>query len=197
MPIYSLLSLKGGVGKTTATMHLAACAHSSGQQVIVVDADEERSAYRWSTFTTLPFEVVTVERDRLAQQARTLEEQGAAVFIDTPPNNREILSRVAMVSSSVFVPLIPTGLDVDRMLPTLELLRDVEATRGTLDVGILLNRWDGRKRLAQEALEALAQYPVLNAKVRDLTRYEQAFGAVPSDLDEFMAVWLEVTDDES
>ena len=56
----------------------------------------------------------------------------------------------------------------------------------------LVNRWDGRKRLAQEALEALASYPILDAKVRALTRYEQAFGTVPSDLEEFSAVWREV-----
>ena len=79
------------------------------------------------------------------------------------------------------------------MMPPLELLRDAEAARGSLDVAILLNRWDGRKRLAQEALEALTSYPILDAKVRNLTRYEQAFGTVPSDLEEFAAVWQEVT----
>lgn len=192
MPIYSLLSLKGGVGKTTSTMHLAMCAFDAGQPVTVIDADEERSALRWSTFTELPFKVVAAERDRLAQQAKRLEAAGETVFIDTPPNSREILSRTAFVSSSVIVPLIPTGLDMDRMMPTLELLRDVEATRGALDVAILLNRWDGRKRLAHEALEALASYPILAAKVRALTRYEQAFGTVPSDLGEYRAVWQEV-----
>ncbi len=192
MSIYSLLSLKGGVGKTTSTMHLAMCAQGAGQPVTVIDADDERSAYRWSTFTELPFKVVVAERDRLAQQAKTLEAAGETVFIDTPPNNREVLTRTAFVSSSVIVPLIPTGLDMDRMMPTLELLRDVEASRGSLDVAILLNRWDGRKRLAQEALGALAAYPILDAKIRALTRYEQAFGAEPSDLEEYRAVWQEV-----
>ena len=193
MPIYSLLSLKGGVGKTTSTMHLAMCAFEAGRRVTVIDADDEQSAYRWSGFAELPFAVVAAERDRLAQQARALEAAGETVFVDTPPNSREILSRAAFVSSSVIVPLIPTGLDMDRMMPTLELLRDVEASRGELDVAILLTRWDGRKRLAQEALEALAAYPILEAKVRALTRYEQAFGTVPSDLEEFRAVWREVT----
>jgi chromosome partitioning protein len=192
MPIYSLLSLKGGVGKTTSTMHLAMCAQQAGNYVVVIDADEERSAHRWSTFVDLPFQVLSAERNRLAQQVRELEGTGATLFIDTPPNNREILSRAAMISNGVVVPLIPTGLDIDRMMPTLELLKDVEATRGSLDVAILLNRWDGRKRLAQEALEALAKYPILDAKVRNLTRYEQAFGTVPADLDEFVAVWREV-----
>lgn len=192
MAIYSLLSLKGGVGKTTTTMSLAACARRDGHAVTVLDADEEQSALRWSTFTELPFTVVAAERDRLAQQARQLEGAGETVFIDTPPNNREILTRTAMVSSNVVVPLIPTGLDIDRMMPTLELLRDVEASRGALDVAILLNRWDGRKRLAHEALEALASFPILDAKIRNLTRYEQAFGTEPTDLIEFGAVWKEI-----
>jgi chromosome partitioning protein len=192
MPIFSLLSLKGGVGKTTTTMHLAGCAQKEGRRVTVIDADEEQSALRWASFTDLPFNVVLAERDRLAQQARSHDMKGETVFIDTPPNNREILTRTAMVSNHVIVPLIPTGLDIDRMMPTLELLKDAEASRGALDVAILLNRWDSRKRLAQEALEALADYPILEAKVRNLTRYEQAFGATPSDFEEFDAVWREI-----
>jgi len=194
MPIYAVLSLKGGVGKTTTSMHFAACGAEEGAPVTVVDADEERSASRWAAHAgdTLPYDVVPAERDRLAQQVRALENEGRTVIIDTPPNNREVLSRAGMLATSVVVPVVPTGLDIDRMVPTLELLRDVEATRGTLDVAILLTRWDGRKRLAREALGALVTYPVLEAKVRALTRYEEAFGTAPAYLDEYRAAWQEL-----
>ncbi len=193
MPVYAILSLKGGVAKTTTAMHLAACAAAAGARVTVLDADEERSASRWAEHAgTLPFNVVAAERDRLAQQAREFEIGGALVFIDTPPNNREILTRAGMLATSIVVPVVPTGLDIDRMRPTLELLRDVEATKGQLDVAILLCRWDGRTLLAREADSALKDYPVLGTKIRQLTRYAQAFGTSPIHLDEYSAAWGEI-----
>lgn len=187
-----MLSLKGGVGKTTTAIHLAACATLKKRSVTIVDADEERSACRWASFETLAFEVIPSERDRLAQQVRDLEKDGRVVVIDTPPNNREVLMRAGMLATTVVVPVVPTGLDIDRMMPTLELLRDVEVTKGALDVAILLTRWDGRRRLAREAVAALGDYPVLESKVRALARYEEAFGASPAYLDEYLAVWKEL-----
>jgi chromosome partitioning protein len=195
MFIYAILSLKGGVAKTTSAVHLATCAAAAGKRVVVIDADEERSAVRWASFITdeMPFEIVAGERDRLAQQARAFAQEGRVVIIDTPPNNREILTRAGMLATNVVVPVVPTGLDVDRMKPTLELLRDVEATKGELDVAIMFTRWDGRTLLAREAEEALKDFPVLESKIRQLTRYAQAFGTVPGYLQEYDSVWKEIS----
>lgn len=191
--IVTIASLKGGVGKTTTTLYLATCA-AAQHATAVIDADEERSASRWANAAGLPFTVIQAERDRLAQQARQLAKENVSVFIDTPPNNREILTRASMLADIVVVPVKPTGLDVDRLLPTLELLRDVEATRGSLDVAILLTHWDRRKSLAQEATEALKDFPVLDSKIRDLTRYEQSFGITPNYLVEYRNVWRDLSE---
>jgi chromosome partitioning protein len=192
--ILSVVSLKGGVGKTTTCMHLAAVAAEQGLKAVVLDGDEERSALEWARLAgNLPFEVRPAERDRIARQARELIGQGLTVLIDTPPNNRDVLTRAASVAATCLVPLPPTGLDVNRMVATLELLRDVEASRGGLDAVLLLTRWDGRKRLAREALGVLAELPLLESRVRDLARYQDAFGSEPSYLTEYRSVWFEVT----
>src|SRR5271157_5468925 len=114
MPIYAVLSLKGGVGKTTTSLYLAAVAASEGHRVTVVDADEEHSAMQWASRGTMPFAVVPGERDGLARQVRSLaKDKQSIVFVDTPPNNREILSRAGMVADAVIVPVVPTGLDIN------------------------------------------------------------------------------------
>lgn len=190
--ILTVASLKGGVGKTTTALHLAVCA-SLDRPVAVIDADPEGSASRWADGAGLPFEVIPSHRDRLAQQARVLAGDGLTVIVDTPPNSRELLTRAAMLADSVVVPVRPSGLDIDRLVPSLELLRDIEATRGSLDVAILLVFWDRRRVLSREALEALEGYPVLQARVRGLERYAQAFGAMPSYLTEYLDVWRELT----
>lgn len=191
-------SLKGGVGKTTAAMHLAACAAGDGAGVVVLDADPERSAGRWAEHAgaALPFRVVPAERDRLAQQAVSIERAGEVVIIDGPPNDRDTLTRAALVAAAVVVPVVPTGLDVDRLLPTLGVLREVEAGRRgeRLPAAVLLNRWDARRRLAREAAAALAELPLFDTRIRDLAAYQQAFGGLPAFLAEFRELWREVVE---
>jgi chromosome partitioning protein len=192
--IVAVVNLKGGVGKSTSAVYFATVA-IGGAEVVVLDADTERSALEWAAAGELPFEVVAAERDRLARQARELEGNrgdGRVVIVDTPPNDREVLRTAASVADRVVVPVAPTGVDVNRLRATLEVLLDVEATTGELDTSILLTRWDGRKRLAREAEELVGRFPLLDARIRALTRYEDGFGGRPWYLEEYGTAWEEV-----
>ena len=190
--IVALVNLKGGVGKTTSALYFAAVAKERGEDPVVLDADHERSAFEWARAGELSFEVLVAERDGLARQARALEREGRTVIIDAPPNSREVLWAAAAVADRVVVPVAPTGVDVNRLRATLEVLLDVEATRGELDTSILLTRWDRRKRLAREAEELLSRFPLLEARIRSLTRYEDGFGGRPTYLEEYGPAWKEV-----
>lgn len=193
--IVSVVNLKGGVGKTTTALYFAEAAKAEGRTPIVIDADSERSALEWSSAGNLAFEVVAAEKDALARQARLLEKDRRVVIIDTPPNNREALWAAAAVADHVVVPVAPTGVDVNRLRTTLEVLLDVEAIKGELDTSILFTRWDKRKRLAREAAELLENFPLLAARVRSLTRYEDGFGSRPQYLEEYRKAWSEVISD--
>jgi chromosome partitioning protein len=190
--IVSVVNLKGGVGKTTTALYFAEAAKEEGRAPIVIDADGERSALEWSSQGELSFEVVAVEKDALARQARLLEKEGRVVIIDTPPNNREALWAASAVADHVVVPVAPTGVDMNRLRATLEVLLDVEAIKGKLDTSILFTRWDKRKRLAREAAELLDNFPLLGARIRSLTRYEDGFGNSPWYLEEYREAWTEV-----
>jgi len=190
--IVSVVNLKGGVGKTTTALYFAEAAKEEGYAPVVIDADSERSALEWSSGGDLRFAVVAAEKDALARQARLLEKEGRVVIIDTPPNNREVLWAASAVADHVVVPVAPTGVDVNRLRATLEVLLDVEAIKGALDTSILFTRWDKRKRLAREAEELLDTFPLLGARIRSLTRYEDGFGSRPKYLEEYREAWSEV-----
>src|SRR3954449_11053746 len=190
--IVSVVSLKGGVGKTTTALYFAEAAKAEGRVPVVIDADSERSALEWSSQGELSFEVVAAQKDALARQARLLEKEGRVVIIDTPPNNRETLWAASAVADHVVVPVAPTGVDVNRLRATLEVLLDIEATKGELDTSILFTRWDNRKRLAREAAELLDTFPLLSSRIRSLTRYEDGFGNSPWYLEEYREAWTEV-----
>jgi chromosome partitioning protein len=190
--IVSVVNLKGGVGKTTTALYFAQAAKEEGRTPVVIDADSERSALEWSSTGELAFDVVAAEKDALARQARLLEKDGRIVIIDTPPNNREALWAASAVADHVVVPVAPTGVDVNRLRSTLEVLLDVEAIKGNLDTSILFTRWDKRKRLAREAEDLLSRFPLLAARIRALTRYEDGFGSRPWYLEEYQQAWSEV-----
>lgn len=174
-------------------MHLAAVAHSLGNPVVVLDADNERSAFEWSVTGELKFNVERANPDGMARQARSLEQNSGVVIIDGPPNSRDLLWAAASVADHVLIPITPTGLDVNRLRSTIEVLLDIEASKDSLDTRILFTRWDGRKLLAREATEVLGDFPVMTARVRSLTRYEASFGTMPEYLEEYRNVWEELT----
>lgn len=192
MHTIAVLSLKGGVGKTTTALFLATVAAAEGQPVTLIDVDSEHSGCRWASHASLPFQVIPGEPDRLARQVKAARGEGRLVIIDTPPNSRELLLRAGTLASVAVVPVAPTGLEVDRLGPTLELLADLQAQRDDLDVAILLTRYNPRRKLAREAEEALDGLPVLGARIRELETYKAAFGTVPTELGEYQAVWKEL-----
>lgn len=53
-----LASLKGGVGKTTSAVHLAAALALEGLTVVLLDGDRIRTATTWGSREALPFRVV-------------------------------------------------------------------------------------------------------------------------------------------
>jgi chromosome partitioning protein len=174
-------------------MHLAAVAESKGKPVVVLDADNERSALEWAATGDLKFAVERANPDGMARQARSLENESGVVIIDGPPNSRDLLWAAASVADHVVVPISPTGLDVNRLRSTIEVLLDIEASKENLDTRILFTRWDGRKLLAREASEVLQEFPVMNSRIRALTRYEASFGTMPDYLDEYKDVWEELS----
>jgi chromosome partitioning protein len=195
--VIGIVSLKGGVGKTATAMFCAACAIEDSKSAVVLDADNEGSATRWQALAQtrqqdLGFEVVRAEQDRLIVQAKALAKKHDFVLIDTPPNSRETLMAAALASSLVIVPVTPSGVDIDRLVGTLGVLENVRASRDDLGMGILLTRFAGRERAAQEVLQAFQEQPIFETRVRDLTKYKNSFGGRPKYLTEYRRVFEEI-----
>lgn len=191
----SILNLKGGTGKSTTAMYLATCAHLDDHRVVVLDADNEKTALGWASTGAIPFEVQQADTDGLVVQAKKLHGDGYTVIIDGPPNARDILWAAATVSDIVVVPVAPTTVDINRLRSTLKVLLNIEQTRPEgLNTRILFTRYQRRTRLARQAVDALDKFPVLKATIRDLERYKHEFGTLPSYTLEYDQVWRELTD---
>lgn len=187
-------SLKGGVGKTTIAMHLATYLSQLGRKVVLLDADNEMSAARWSAKCRdeLPFQVKEADIGSLIKQAQQLRAEHVTVIIDTPPNSREILTRASLGADLTIIPVLPTGVDIDRLRATLDLMEDLNAGRNPIEYRLMLNRVNPRKQVTRAAMSVLRKHPHLNTQFRDLTEYERVFGHTPGLMEEPAQLWAEL-----
>ena len=191
--IITIANLKGGTAKTTTAIYLAMCAWEDDRSPVIVDADSEPSALAWATPGRLPYPVIAGEGDGLVVQVKDLSAQGHTVIIDGPPNARDVLWAAATAADLVLVPIKPTGVDVNRLRSTLKVLLNIEASRPEgLLTRILFTMYVRNSVLMREALEILAKFPTLDARVRNLQRYARGFGTAPTYLNEYRQVWREV-----
>jgi chromosome partitioning protein len=183
--VIALVSGKGGTGKTTSTAYLATALHQTGQ-VLAVDCDPQGSLRAWSP--GLPFPVDTpsplLPATGLRGRLTALTAGREHVVYDSPPGNLDIIQAVILSSPLVIVPVSATGLDIDRLGPTWDLLSDLEDIHPLgLAVGVLLTKVRAGTRSRVEARAELAsRYPVLVTEIPLREAFADSFGKCPDDL---------------
>jgi chromosome partitioning protein len=167
--ILTVCSFKGGVGKTTSAVHLAAHLARSGS-TLLVDADANRSALVWARRGRLPF---TVADER--QAARAVRDlQPVHTVIDTAARpDLEVIETLAKGCDFLIVPTTPDALSIAALIA----IADAMKRLGVLDWRVLLTivpphpNADGLN--AREQLSA-AGLPLFGTSIRRTVAYPRA-----------------------
>ena len=167
MKTLALLARKGGAGKTTLAVHLAVIAVQSGQRVLLVDTDPQRSTAAWwrSRQADTP-ELVECEASQLPDVLAAARADGVELaVIDTRPSVEADTATVARLADLVLIPTRPTILDLRAIAATVEVVQAVNR-RGAIVLNAVLAGRDGEESpQAAEAREALAAYALEVAPV--------------------------------
>jgi chromosome partitioning protein len=115
-------NVKGGVGKTTTTVYLAAAAAERGwDPVTLIDADRQASSAEW--FETSPIDgVELLEAPSERTVARAMINHDGLAVVDTPPGDERIVRAALDRADAVIIPTRAGGVEYSRVVATLEMI---------------------------------------------------------------------------
>lgn len=127
MKVLSIISRKGGVGKTTLATALAVEAGRSGKRTVVIDIDPQASASFWKdTRKDENVALITIPASRLGHMVRAAAEGGADFcVIDTPPHAKDDAYEAATYADFILIPTRPSVLDLMAISQTMRTVHEV------------------------------------------------------------------------
>lgn len=178
MPVIAYVNQKGGCSKSTTTVHHAAWLHRQGKDVLVVDADAQRSSSLWldALEAAIPYKVVG-DADALLEQLPTLKSD--FVLVDGPAGLSEVTRAILLRTHLAVIPTQPTGVDLKSAGDAIKLVRQAQSIRSGLpQAAIFLSRAVKGTRLLQEARDVLEDtgVPLLSATVYQRQAIADSFG---------------------
>lgn len=121
-------ALKGGVGKTTTSVYLAALASSNRRTATLVDADPQGSAADWIEASDdenlARIEISEAPTERLLTKALDKVPPEGLGVVDLPPSHERLLNKAIERARIVVLPTRIGGVETPRVKAVLDLVPD-------------------------------------------------------------------------
>jgi chromosome partitioning protein len=170
-----LANSKGGCGKSTLSTNLAAALALAGHEVMLADADRQKSSLRWTTRRPKTAKLITVAD--WTKGPGEIPKKVTRLVIDGPAGLRKDgFEDLVGAADLIVMPVLPSSFDQDASTVFLEKLESLKAIRkNRKGVAIVGNRMRDRTRAAERLDHFLAgQGHAVVARLRDSTLYGEA-----------------------
>jgi chromosome partitioning protein len=176
--IFGVLNQKGGVGKTTLSVNLAACLAHAGARVLLIDADPQGSALDWAAARSSEplFSVVGFPRPTIHKEISQIGRGYDHIVIDGPPRVTDLARSAIMASDLIVIPVQPSPYDIWAADEVIKLIDEARIYKPNLKSVFVVNRKITNTAIGRDVREALANYhvPVLQASVTQRVVFAEA-----------------------
>ena len=176
--VIAVINQKGGAGKTTLSMNLAAGLTRRGDTV-VIDLDPQGSSRQWASMGSAPFPA-TIKQINGNWDARSLHRNYRAyrhMVLDCPPSLESHASLQALRACDVaLIPVLPSPVDLWASMKLPEEIEEARKANPNIRAFLVLNQLEPRSALSSAMRDALTEFgvPVLNAGIRRRAAYRNA-----------------------
>lgn len=192
MPIITVASTKGGVGKTTLAVNLALTLNASNISAALLDADKQNSASQWSQVREAMREagapipslfVVAAQGPALLELAVDKSSQNEWVLIDSAGTDSKSTREALLRSDLVLTTAAPSPVELWQVETLLRLVAQLsEAQRRRVPVALVFNRVPTHPSVKpiEEARNFLLDAPlqphyVCTSVVKDRVAFQHSF----------------------
>lgn len=175
---------KGGGGKTTLAVNLAAMRTRGGHDVLLIDADKQASANLWASIRQeerpdAPVPCLQKRGTGLAAAIRDLATRYEDVVIDAGGQDSVELRAAMTIADLALFPIQPSLFDAATLETLADLVAQAQAFNTELVAAVVINRASPNPRVkeAAEAKELIAEYRdvhLLEVVIRDRIVFRKA-----------------------
>ncbi|CRI64522.1 ParA [Thiocapsa sp. KS1] len=159
MSIVAVVGNKGGTGKTTLSLNLAAGLGRRGS-VVIVDADPQQSAYQWRLIgdENMALPAVVAAAFGLEKTVRALRDVHDHVVIDCPPSIKAPQTEHALrLADHALIPLQPSPMDLWATSHLARIIEQIRPENPRLRALIVMSQMEPRTTLSRLMPDAVAE----------------------------------------
>ena len=177
MPIIAIVGNKGGAGKTTLSVNLAA-GISREHSVVMIDADPQGSSLHWRAIAgdkvNFPVYAPTFS---LREQAKQYAVKNEYILIDCPPSVHAPQTLAALEFADLaLIPVQPSPIDLWATVHIEKAINEAREVNPALKAMLVINQIEARTTLSKLVREVLSEIalPVADTAMRRRAVYRNS-----------------------
>lgn len=197
--VVTFCNQKGGCGKTSLSMQVAGGFAHRGYRTLIVDADPQGTATRWSSAAPddNPFPAtvagLSAAGGKVHREVQKFINDYDLIVIDCPPAvDSPVPQSALMVSDLALVPVIPSPTDLWAAVGIRDLIKRTQDVNETLQARLVPNMVQPNTTLAKEALDLLRDFGIPTAQnsfsLRTAYRQAAVYGSTVHSLKDARAI---------